>query len=141
ANIKAFKAGKVRRERYYNDDEIRALWQAFDTQAEPMRSYFKLLILTGQRRTETLNARWHNVDFDKATWTIPASDAKNKSEHIVPLSNQVIKLLQDLRIVTGQGEYIFESTMVKGQAMNWTHKAVNRIKLLSGVEDFRLHDL
>jgi integrase len=141
ANIKALKAGKVRRERYYNDDEIKALWHAFETQAEPMNSYFKLLILTGQRRTETLNARWDNIDFDKLSWKIPASDAKNKTEHIVPLSKQVVDLLLELHQLTGDSVYVFESSKVKGKPLNWTHKAVNRIKAMSGISDFRLHDL
>jgi hypothetical protein len=48
-NVKAHKAGKVRRERYYTTTELKALWDTFELEPEPVRSYFKLLLLTGPK--------------------------------------------------------------------------------------------
>lgn len=140
-NVKLHKAGKIRRDRAYTSDELVRIWNAFEVQQEPMRTYFKFLVLTCQRRTETLMARWDNIDLQRGTWTIPATDTKNKLEHVLPLSSQAVEILTEIHMLTGRSEYVFESTVKKGGPINWTHKAVDRVKELAGVADFRLHDL
>ena len=140
-NVASHKAGKVRRDRFYTADELRAIWNAIEQQQDPVRSYFKMLMLTGQRRTETLKARWENIDLQRGTWTIPATDTKNKLEHVLPLSSQVAEILAELHQLTGRSDYVFESPINPGKPLNWTHKATERIKELSGVDDFRIHDL
>ena len=51
---------------------------------------FRFLILTAARTSEVLNARWDEIDFDKATWTIPADCMKSRREHRVPLSKAAL---------------------------------------------------
>ena len=55
---------------------------------------FRFLILTAARTSETLNARWGEIDFDKATWTIPAERMKSRREHRVPLAKASLNLLK-----------------------------------------------
>lgn len=50
---------------------------------------------------------WAEIDFDAAEWRIPAARMKMKSEHIVPLSRQVLQLLRDLHTQTGDGALMF----------------------------------
>ncbi len=45
-----------------------------------------LLLATGARVGELINAKWEQVNFDNKTWTIPASNAKNGREHLIHLS-------------------------------------------------------
>jgi integrase len=141
SHVKAHKAGKVRRDRYYTPDELRALWTAFDNEAEPVRSYSKILLLTGQRRGEIMKARWENIDLEKRTWTLPATDTKNKLTHIFPISPHVLEILNELFQLTGRSEYVFESQRVANQPYNGAQVVVYRIRQASGVIDFRLHDL
>ena len=46
----------------------------------------EFLILTAARTGEVLGATWAEVDFEKQTWTIPATRMKAGREHRVPLS-------------------------------------------------------
>lgn len=71
----------------------------------------KLLILfqllTMVRPSEASNAKWSEFDFDKKEWTIPAERMKSRFPHKVPLSSQVIRLLEKLKLITGHYEYLF----------------------------------
>jgi integrase len=66
----------------------------------------QLLILTATRTSEVLNAEWHEVDLDNATWTIPAERMKVRREHRIPLSRQAVSLLSNLPRVAGNA-YVF----------------------------------
>ena len=55
------------------------------------------LILTACRTSEVLNARWSEIDFPDATWTIPAERMKARREHRVPLSDAAMVLLRKVR--------------------------------------------
>jgi integrase len=51
-------------------------------------------ILTVARSGETLGMTWDEVDFDAATWVVPASRMKMGKEHAVPLSEQAVAILR-----------------------------------------------
>ncbi len=51
-------------------------------------------IITAARTGEVLQAKWSEVDFDKAVWTIPAARMKAGKEHRVPLSPRAIEILE-----------------------------------------------
>jgi integrase len=53
-------------------------------------------ILTAARTAEVLEAVWSEFDLNEATWTIPADRMKGGREHRVPLTRQVIDLLNAL---------------------------------------------
>lgn len=53
----------------------------------------RFLILTAARSGEVRGAKWEEIDFDLATWRIPASRMKAKREHRVPLSEDALKVL------------------------------------------------
>lgn len=54
---------------------------------------------------ELRTAKWENIDFDAAEWRYFIT--KTKQNHIVPLSSQALNILNDLKKVTGQYEYVF----------------------------------
>jgi integrase len=54
-------------------------------------------------------AEWSEFDFDLSQWRIPAEKMKMDDYHLVPLSRQVIGILQELRSFTGTGRYLFPS--------------------------------
>lgn len=73
------------------------------------RLALKLLILTFVRTTELRGARWDEFDFDRAEWRIPATRMKMKEAHVVPLSTQALKVLENLKPITGSGKLVFPS--------------------------------
>lgn len=129
-----------RRERYYSESEVKELWKAFEEEVEPFSSLFKILLLTGQRRGETMRMKW--VDIKENVWVIPADQTKAGRSHHLPLSTMAIKLLDEIKALTGDSDYVFESPRCNNQPLNSsTQNASNRIKKKTSVKDFRLHDL
>ncbi len=63
-------------------------------------------ILTATRSGEALNARWSEIDFDNKLWTVPAQRMKAGMEHVVPLSQRVVAILQEMA-KRRQSEYVF----------------------------------
>ncbi len=57
----------------------------------------ELLMYTFVRTGELIKAKWEEIDFETATWEIPAERMKMRRPHIVPLSRQVIERLKRLR--------------------------------------------
>lgn len=72
------------------------------------RLALKFLILTACRSGEVRGARWEEIDFERAIWTIPAERMKMRREHRVPLSRQALGILEQAKNLPGQqGVYIF----------------------------------
>lgn len=57
----------------------------------------EFVILTAARSGEALGARWGEIDFHKKVWTIPATRMKAGAEHIVPLSQAALALLEAIQ--------------------------------------------
>jgi integrase len=73
----------------------------------------RLLMLTFVRTTELIGADWNEINWEEKVWTIPAERMKGKrgsrKEHLVPLSNQAIQVLQSIHQITGPDGLIFKS--------------------------------
>lgn len=80
----------------------------FDGQATT-RIGLKLLAMLAQRPGEVRHAKWEEFDFTAAIWSIPAAKMKMRRDHLVPLPALAFELLDDLRRITGNGEYLFPS--------------------------------
>ena len=61
------------------------------------------------RPGELRHAEWAEISLDEAVWNIPATKMKMKQPHIVPLSNQAIEILKELKELTGASKYVFPS--------------------------------
>lgn len=66
----------------------------------------KLLPMLFTRTGELRCARWSEFDLDKALWEIPAERMKMRRKHLVPLPDQAVELLRELRKITA-GELLF----------------------------------
>jgi integrase len=66
----------------------------------------EFLVLTVTRLRETLDARWEEVDFATATWTLPARRMKTGVAHIVPLSTGALDVLHR-QAALRQNEWVF----------------------------------
>lgn len=59
------------------------------------------------RPGELRQAKWSEIDFAEKVWRVPAERMKMKQAHAVPLSRQVLYLLQDLRSLARESEFLF----------------------------------
>jgi integrase len=76
-------SAEAHRDRVLSDDELRAVWLAADEIGYPFGPAVQLMILTGQRRSEVLEAEWREFDLERGLWSIPRERAKNGSGHVV----------------------------------------------------------
>jgi integrase len=95
------------------------------------RRAIKLLMLTLVRTSELIQATWDEIDFENAVWEIPAERMKMRKAHIVPLSKQVIELLEDQKAETANlnTDWIFpgQQSFRKHMSNNTVLKALERM--------------
>lgn len=72
-----------------------------------VRGVLLLQLYTAARPGEVRRAEWS--EFEGSIWTIPAEKMKMRRPHIVPLSRQVLSMLEELRPYTGAGQWLFPS--------------------------------
>ena len=85
---------KQARKRTLNDHELKAVWFAAKRMGYPFGRIVQMLILTGQRRSEVSEAQ--RDEIDDGLWTIPAARMKNKSTHVLPLTDDMAALIESL---------------------------------------------
>jgi integrase len=68
-------------------------------------------ILTVSRPGMVTGATWDEVDLKNRLWTIPAARMKGRKgagrEHRVPLAGRVLEILQEMEVLSGDGQYLF----------------------------------
>lgn len=93
AGIKRASVGgkDTERDRVLSDDELRALWRAVPLARLSARSASAiwLILATGARVGEAMNARWEHVDLRTRTWYLP--DTKNQRDHTIHLSDFALR--------------------------------------------------
>ncbi len=79
----------------------------------------ELTLLVFIRSSELRFARWSEVDFETAMWTIPGEreplegvkhshrGSKMRTPHLVPLSRQALAILEKIKSMSGNRELIF----------------------------------
>jgi integrase len=127
-----------KKERYLTVDEAQRLYDAVCKSQNTMLQYIvPMLILTGARKREVLDAKWEDFDFTRRIWRIPMS--KSGKARLVPLSDGALNIL---------------STMPRDMKCEWTFPnpdtqkpfvsifcAWNTARQSVGLGDVRVHDL
>lgn len=90
----AKRGAEVARETVLTDDELRACQAALDAAPGDAADAIRLRLLTGQRGGEVHTMGWADIDVARALWTIPATRAKNKRAHTVPLSPAALQVIE-----------------------------------------------
>lgn len=157
-NTPKFEKGENVRDRIYSEDEIKELWEFWETKPEPIQSYYKIVLLLGQRKTVTMQMKWEDIEKDKLCKrieigpdgkpiqknfraTIWGAIKKGNKYHELPLPEMVIDILEKLKPITGDSEYVFESPRIDSKPLSSVKSTTNKIKEESSVSDFRIHDL
>ena len=71
------------------------------------------LAYTFVRSSNARLALWSEIDLEAKQWVIPAQKMKTKDEFIIPLSDTLIELLQEIKLYSGDSPYLFPSTKSK----------------------------
>jgi integrase len=116
------------RDRVLSNDELKRIWNA--TVDDIHGVIIKLLILTGQRRSEISELRWSEIDFSTGVINLPGERTKNKRPHVVPLATTARTLLEKL---PGKGDRAFK-------ALAWS-RCKDELDQRSGVSDWVVHDI
>jgi integrase len=81
-----------------------------------VQSAFRFSPLVFQRPGEIRQLLWSDIDLEAREWRPYIS--KTDFHHIVPLSNQAIAILKDIKPLTGNGQYVFPSSRGDGRPMS-----------------------
>ncbi|HDX8829087.1 MULTISPECIES: integrase domain-containing protein [Klebsiella] len=84
----------------------------------PTRCLIEWQLLTLVRPSEASGAKWAEIDLNAKLWTIPAERMKAKREHIVPLSQQALDILEVMKPISAHREHVFPSRNDPKQPMN-----------------------
>lgn len=128
------------RDRWLEMGEAVRVWNAAALVGYPFGPFVRMLLLTGQRRTEVASMRWDSLDLEAGTWILKAADTKGAREHLVPLSAPALAVLADL---PRMGPYVFTTdgeTHFQGFAK--AKAALDKFIAAGGeLAPWRLHDL
>jgi integrase len=93
------------------------------------RAALKLMALLFPRPGELRAAEWREFDLDAALWRIPAHRTKMRRDHKVPLSQQALIVLEELKTINSDGRLVFASirTNQKPMSENTLNSALRRL--------------
>ena len=107
------------------------------------------MLYTMCRTKEARFMRWEHIDFERQLWIIPLAkvskrragerNMKTDKPHIVPLSTQMMTLIESMYKISGLGEFVFAGT--KNPALPIGAVTVNSALKYMGLQDISGHDL
>lgn len=105
--------------------ELPAMLKAVDATGSHrlIKAAVRLLMLTAVRPAELRLAQWSEFDLDAAVWTIPAERMKMRRPHSVPLTNQALELLAQIKEINPTG-YLFIVQGAKPISENTINKTI-----------------
>jgi len=136
ASVKRPLRREPRRDRVLSLEELRQVWAATEG-GSAHDAIVRLAMLTGQRRSEIGGMMRHELDLDKALWSLSPERVKNRLPHEIPLSRQVIAII---RAQPDRGEYVFSE---RGNApySGWSRSKARLSRRLPGMPHWTVHDL
>jgi integrase len=123
------------RERFFNNNEITAIWRAAGVISGVEERFLKLLVLTGKRKGALAAMRWEHID-DTWFWKPPKSTSANKRLHPAPLSSFAQRVIGRRQT---QG-YVFPGP-VEGTHFIDSNILRRMVRGESGIADFFPHAL
>ena len=130
------------RERFLDIAEIERLSQVMNEHKnQRMADVIRLLMLTGARRGEVLNATWDQLDLDRAAWTKPAATTKQRKLHRTPISGAAVQLLRTIRTHSPKScTWVFPGD-ANGKPVQEIKRFWDDVRKKAGLTDVRVHDL
>jgi integrase len=129
-----------RRERWLQPEELQQFVKALNAyKNQKIADAFRLLLLTGSRKSEVLTAEWSMFDLQQALWTKPSSHTKEKQIEHIPLSVQALELLTKMKEQSDGTSFLFPG--LNGKPRTTLRVAWSQICKAAGLANVRVHDL
>jgi integrase len=130
--------GEVRRERFLTSAEVQRLFDALDRSRSPQLAIVaRMLLYTGARKREILDARWEHIDFERCILTVPR--AKSGYTRHIPLSQAAMDIVNAQPRRPGN-PWVFPNPKT-GKPIVSLHAGWDAVRRRAGLPDVRLHDL
>jgi len=114
-----------------DEEGIRGLLLAIDgyTGDISTRQALRLMPYTALRPANIRFAEWKEIDLEAKLWKIPAAKMKTRNDFILPLTDSMIRLLEEIRPFSGHGRYVFPSYRDKDRPLsdNTLRGAIRRL--------------
>ena len=99
---------------------------------------FCLTVLTASRSGEVRKAVWEEIDWETATWNVPAERMKMREEHRVPLSRQALAVLREAWELSGPNGLVFPAPRANKALSDATLlRLIQRLGIPSVIHGFR----
>ena len=126
-------------ERYLSSEEVQRLYGAIRTSQNKMLQHIMpMLILTGARKQEVLQAQWNEFDLIGRRWRIPMT--KSGEARHVPLSDQALVLLAKVQQLKISETYVFPNPHT-GKPYVSIFYPWDTARKKAGLPEVRIHDL
>lgn len=127
-----------KKERYLSEAEAQLLFESVQRSDNKLLKYIvPMLILTGTRKREVLDAKWSEFDFERRLWRIGMS--KSGKARYVPMSDGVIVLLKSIPRIDGC-DWVFANPKTRRPFDN-IFCSWDTARKRAGLTDVRIHDL
>ena len=128
------------KDRFLSDSEIKSIWSHLEKESLETRAALLFILLTAQRPGEVMTAKWSDINED-GVWRLTSEKTKNNRRQIVPLSEGVLAILEDLKRHSEPSEYIFRTARSVHIKHRTLQNATARLAAHAEIGDFTPHDL
>lgn len=90
-------------------------------------SAIKMMMLCFVRTGELRGMEWQEIDWENKLWRIPAERMKGRKPHLVPLTEEALQILYNLKLINSQSKFVFYSSRAK-DGMISSHTILGAIK-------------
>lgn len=111
------KVSKVKHHAALPYDDLPDFMVALQGQYGTAALAMEFAILTAARTGEVIGATWPEVDLANRMWVVPEHRMKGGREHRVPLSDRAIAILEDVKLIRQQGDFLFPG-LKRGKPMS-----------------------
>lgn len=126
-------------DRFLTPEETSRLMVALvQSENRELAGIVSLLLLTGARKSEVLEARWEQFDLERRQWRVPR--AKSGYHRFILISDQALQLLQDRQALGIKSPWVFPNPAT-GKPYVEIYNAWNTARRQAGLADVRIHDL
>jgi integrase len=131
---------EVARERFFSQQELAAISDALSTYRGEAADAVRLIMLTGCRPSEALQAKWEEMDAEPGFWIKPSSHVKQRRQHKLPLNPASLELIERLRKARRTASpWLFHGD-IPGQPLKSLFRVWEHVRRQTGI-DGRPYDL
>lgn len=116
-------------------DQIKPLLKTLRAAPPKLQLLLLMMLMHGTRLSETLKAKWSDINLDTGWWYIPKGNTKTRQRHELPLSPTAIELLR-VHKANRKGQYVFP-----GRVKHWCDSAAGKAIRELSKRKWSAHDL